>query len=97
MSGDDRRQQVLVLWLASSALDGRVLGWAFYDGTQGAGPQPHGDPPYLTGVDALVAGWRLLQMSPLVAPFPGHERDTSFLRHEFLFERLADLRTGIAD
>ena len=84
----DQRQQVLVLWLASSALDGRVLGWAFYDGTAGAGPQLDGDPPYATGVDALIAGWRLLQMSPLVPPTPGHERDTSFLRHEFLFERL---------
>ncbi len=84
------RQQVLVLWLASSALDGRVLGWAFHDGTAGSGPQPAGDPPYSTGVDALQAGWRLLQMSPLVPAHPGAERDTSFLRHEFVFERMVD-------
>ncbi|MFZ4721460.1 MAG: hypothetical protein ACOYMR_18685 [Ilumatobacteraceae bacterium] len=84
------RQQVLMLWLASSSLDSRVLGWSFFDGTAGEGPQLEADPPYATGVAALQAGWRLLQMSPLIAPTPGHERDTSFLKHEFVFERLVD-------
>ena len=85
------RQQVLMLWLASSSLDSRVLGWSFFDGTAGSGPQPATDPPYASGVAALQDGWRLLQMSPLIPPTPGHERDTSFLKHEFLFERIIDL------
>ncbi len=55
------RQQVLMLWLASPTLDARVLGWSYFDGSAGAGPQPEGDPPFRTGVDALLAGWRLLQ------------------------------------
>jgi len=91
------RQQVLVLWLASSALDGNVLGWAFHDGAAGAGPGLDGDPPYATGVAALEAGWRLLQMSPLLPPFPGHERETSFLKHEFLFERLVEVAPTATD
>lgn len=82
------RQQVLVLWLSSSALDSAVLGWSFHDGSAGAGPQPGSDPPYPTGVAALVDGWRLLQMSQLFPAVPGHERDTSFLKHEFVFERM---------
>ena len=86
-----QRQQVLILWLASSALDSGVLGWAFHDGTGGAGPQLASDPPYPTGLAALTDGWRLLQMSPLSPPLRGHEHDTSFLKHEFLFERLVDL------
>ncbi len=85
------RQQVLMLWLASAGLDGRVLGWSFFDGTNGVGPQPHGDPPYASGTAALVAGWRLLQMSALIPPTPGHERETSFLKHEFVFERLVGI------
>jgi hypothetical protein len=85
-----------MLWLASSALDSRVLGWSFFDGTAGAGPQPAGDAPYASGVAALVDGWRLLQMSPLIPPIPGHERDTSFLKHEFLFERIITLGDGDA-
>jgi len=84
------RQQVLMMWLASSSLDSRVLGWSFFDGTAGAGPQPSADPPYGTGVEALHDGWRLLQMSPLIQPVPGHERETSFLKHEFVFERLVE-------
>ena len=86
------RQQVLMMWLASSSLDSRVLGWSFFDGTGGSGPQPGhrqpDDPPYGTGVEALLDGWRLLQMSPLIQPTPGHERETSFLKHEFVFERM---------
>lgn len=84
------RQQVLLLWLASSSLDSRVLGWSFFDGTAGTGPQPEGELPYDTGVAALRDGWRLLQISPLIPPMPGHERETSFLKHEFLFERMID-------
>lgn len=85
------RQQVLLLWLASSSLDSRVLGWSFFDGADGAADRlPDGDPPYPTGLAALRDGWRLLQLSPLVAPVPGHERDTSFLRHEFVLERMVD-------
>ena len=79
-----------MMWLASSSLDSRTLGWSFFDGTAGEGPQPTADPPYATGVDALCDGWRLLQMSPLIQPVPGHERDTSFLKHEYVFERLVE-------
>jgi hypothetical protein len=84
------RQQVLMLWLASPSLDAHVLGWSFFDGTAGVGPRPTADPPYPSGVAALQDGWRLLQMSPLTPPVPGHERDTSFLKHEFVFERLVE-------
>jgi hypothetical protein len=85
-----QRQQVLLLWLASSSLDGRVLGWTFFDGAAGAGPSLAGDPPYGTGVEALIDGWRLIQMSALQPAAPGHERQTSFLKHEFLFERMVE-------
>ncbi|GAA1688714.1 hypothetical protein GCM10009765_42720 [Fodinicola feengrottensis] len=87
------RQQVLVLYLATSALDATVVGWSRYDGTGQTKPTT-GDsdgPPYETGVAALQDGWRLLQMSPLLPPQPGHEYDVSFLKHEFLFEKLVSL------
>ncbi len=82
-----------MLWLASSALDSGVVAWAFHDGSAGVGPQLLADPPYQSGVAALVDGWRLLQMSQLTAPTPGNERETSYLKHEFLFERLVDVGT----
>lgn len=85
------RQQVLMLWLASPTLDARVLGWSFHDGTAGVGPQLELDPPYSTGTAALVDGWRLLQLSTLTPPIPGHERDVSFLKHEFVFERTVEI------
>ena len=82
------RQQVLYLWADGSALDSRVVGWAFYDGTDGAGPPlPDGEAPYETGVDALRDGWMLLQSSQLIAPTPGMEHVNTYLEHEFVFER----------
>lgn len=88
------RQQVLTLYLSTSALDSRVLGWSMYDGT---GNQAHttGDsdtPPYETGLDALRDGWRLLQLPVLIPPYPGEEYSTSFMKYGFVFEKLEDTR-----
>ena len=82
------RQQVLYLWLAEGALDTETVGWAFHDGTAGAGPQlPESDPPYASGQDALEDGWFLIQ-SPAPAPLqPGAEHDVTYLANEFIFER----------
>ncbi|MGW1028116.1 hypothetical protein ACWD4J_31250 [Streptomyces sp. NPDC002577] len=43
---------------------------------------------YKTGLAALQDGWRLFQASQLLPPHPDHEYDTSFLEHEFFFEKL---------
>ena len=93
MSDVQLRQQVLILYLATPALDSEVCAWTLYDGTGRSRPTT-GDsdaPPYGTGLAALTDGWRLVQMSPVVAPTPGHEYDVSTLRHEFMFERLVEL------
>lgn len=87
------RQQVLFLWLATSALDTPVVAWSFYDGASDDPTPPieeRADPPYRTGVDALRDGWRLIQASPLNPPMPGDERRVSYLKHEFIFEKLID-------
>lgn len=86
------RQQVMVLYLASSALDTPVVAWAFYDGT---GKEHHmaGDqatPPYKTGLHALRDGWRLIQASPLVSHEAGQEFRTDYLKYEFFFEKLLE-------
>ena len=89
------RQKVLTLYLHTSALDSRVLGWAMYDGT-GAEAHTTGDsvePPYETGLDALKDGWRLIQHPLLIPPYPGEEYTTSFMKYGFLFEKLEDIDT----
>ena len=88
------RQQVLVLYLVNSALDSTVAGWSRYDGTGRTSPTT-GDgeePPYETGLDALKDGWRLIQAAQLIPPYPGHEYDVSFLKHEFFFERIVQVQ-----
>ena len=90
MSESATRQRVLVLYLATSALDAKVIGWSEYDGTGRTRPTTgdSDEPPYETGLEALLDGWRLIQASPLVQPYPGTEYETSFLKYEFLFEKL---------
>ena len=86
----EQRQQVMVLYLATSALDTGVVAWSFYDGT-GETRHMAGDeeePPYRTGLDALKDGWRLIQASPLVTHVPGNEFKTDYLKYEFFFEKL---------
>lgn len=88
-----KRQQVLVLYLRSSALDAGVVAWANYDGT---GREHHmagdgSEPPYGTGLAALRDGWRLIQASPLIDHVAGNEFRTGYLKYEFFFEKLVDV------
>jgi len=86
------RQQVLVLYLETSALDSEVIGWSQYDGTARhlhmAGDSE--EPPYATGLDALCDGWRLFQASPLLPHGSGDEFRTGYLKYEFFFEKLVN-------
>ncbi|WP_419992363.1 hypothetical protein [Streptomyces boninensis] len=92
----ETRQRILVLYLATSALDAQVVGWSAYDGTGASSPTTgDGDePPYETGLEALRDGWRLLHLSQLNPPLPDHEYDVSFLKHEFVFEKVYDVVRG---
>ena len=86
------RQKVLVLYLANSALDSPVIGWAFYDGTGETRPMAgdRDEAPYRTGVAALKDGWRLIQASQLLPHGHGEEYDLSYLKYEFLFEQMVE-------
>ncbi len=89
-----QRQKVMTLYLATSALDSRVLGWALYDGT-GKERYTTGDnneAPYDNGLQALLDGWRLIQHPILIPPYPGEEYSTSFMKYGFVFEKLEDIQ-----
>ncbi|MEQ8839584.1 MAG: hypothetical protein RIB98_01275 [Acidimicrobiales bacterium] len=89
-----QRQQVLQLYTTNSSLGSHVVAWAFHDGTDGNGPDipdRDGSPPYVTGLDALRDGWRLLQMSQLLPPREGEQHKVSYLPFEFLLERMIDV------
>lgn len=87
------RQKVLVLYLATSALDSEVRGWSIYDGTGSTTPTTGdgSEPPYATGLDALLDGWRVIQFPQLIPPYPEMEYTTSFQKNEFVFEQLHSL------
>ena len=78
-----KRQKVLVLYLKLPSLEGEVISWATFDGT--------GKKLHMTGdSDALLDGWRLFQASQAIPEHPGQEFRTSYLKHEFFFEKLEE-------
>lgn len=87
------RQQVMVLHLASSSLDSRVLSWALYDGAgqESSETGDHPEAPFGTGLEALRAGWRVFGVSQLLPAYPGTEYSTSFQKFEFFFERMVEV------
>ena len=87
-----KRQKVLILYLANSMLDSEVVAWSLHDGTGKKFHMP-GDseePPYETGTDALLDGWRLFQASTLEQHKSGDEFRTGYLKYEFFFEKLEE-------
>ena len=85
----DGRQQILMLYARSSALDSETIAWAFYDGT-GATTHYAGDSsevPFASALVAMQAGWRVLQVSQLNPPYPGSEYQTSYLPFEVMLEK----------
>ena len=94
-TAQQQRQKLLILYLSTSALDSAVKGWSIYDGT-GREHYTTGDslqPPYATGMDALLDGWRVIQFPQLIPPYPGMEYTTSFKKHEYIFEKLETIDT----
>ena len=47
-------------------------------------------PPYETGTDALLDGWRLFQASTLEQHKSGDEFRTGYLKYEFFFEKIEE-------
>ena len=85
------RQKVLVLYLSTSSLASKVVGWSLFDGASAEPEEAGSSPvsPYPTGLDALRDGWRLFQASQLLPPTAGEEYATSFQKFEFFFEKLS--------
>jgi hypothetical protein len=87
------RQQLLVLYSATSSPESEVGAWSLFDGT-GRQSRMAGDadkPPYASVVAAMRDGWRVIQFPQLAAAAPGAEHDTAFLRYEFVLEKLVEL------
>ena len=87
------RQQLLVLHLHTPDLNSSVVAWAMYDGT---GEKRHttGDsetPPYNSVMEAMRDGWRVIQFPQQFPAYPGMEYHTSYLRFEYILEKLVKL------
>ena len=86
------RQKLLVLYAHSPDLNSRTVAWSMYDGT---GREQHttGDseePPYESVVAAMRDDWRVIQFPQQYPAYPGMEYSTSYLRYEYILEKLED-------
>jgi hypothetical protein len=87
------RQQLLILCAASPDLRSAIVAWSLYDGA-GDRTSISGDadvPPYESVLAAMRDGWRVLQLPATQRAAPGTEHETSFLKWEYVLERIVDV------
>lgn len=87
------RQKLLFLYANTPSLESGIGAWAIYDGT---GREHHttGDmdqPPYKSVLEAMRDGWRVIQVPQQFPAFLGMELTTSFLKFEYVLERLEEV------
>jgi hypothetical protein len=87
------RQKLLILWVKTPDLKSEVGAWSIYDAT---GQERHttGDsetPPYRSVFDAMKDGWRVIQLPQQFPAYPGMELTTSYLRFEYVLEKLEEI------
>jgi len=83
----------LILWLHTPDLNSAVGAWAIYDGT---GRESHTtadneEPPYHSVVDAMKDGWRVMQLPQQFPAYPGMEYNTSYLKFEYILEKMEEI------
>lgn len=88
-----QRQKLLMLYAQSPDLRSGIGAWTIFDGT---GKEDHttGDcetPPYKSVFDAMKDGWRVIQLPQQFPAYPGLELSTSFLRFEYVLEKLEEV------
>ena len=88
-----QRQKLLVLYAHSPDLNSAITAWSVYDGS---GKEKHttGDsdePPYDSVVAAMREGWRVIQFPQQFPAYPGMEYNTSYLKYEYILEKLEEI------
>lgn len=86
------RQKLLILYARTPDLNSEVGAWTIYDAT---GREKHttGDseaPPYRSVFAAMQDGWRVIQLPQQLPAYPGLELSTSYLRWEYILEKLEE-------
>jgi hypothetical protein len=87
------RQKLLVLYLQHPDLNSSPGAWSEYDGTAEVQPTTGQSeaPPYPSVVAAMRDGWRVIQFPQQFPPYPGMEYTTSFLKFEYILEKLVEV------
>jgi hypothetical protein len=88
-----QRQKLLILYARSPDLRSGIGAWTMFDAT---GQEEHttGDsetPPYKSVFEAMKDGWRVIQLPQQFPAYPGMELSTSFLRFEYVMEKLEEV------
>jgi len=88
-----QRQKLLIMYARTPDLYSEVGAWTEYDAT---GKERHttGDsdtPPYRSVFAAMQDGWRVIQFPQMFPAYPGMELTTSYLRFEYILEKLEEI------
>ncbi len=91
-----QRQKLLVLYTHSPDLNSKVVAWSLFDGTTTEQPSTASadEPPYESVTDAMRDGWRVIQFPQQFPAYPGMEYHTSYLKFEYILEKLGQIDGG---
>ncbi len=86
-------QHMLVLWAHSPDPGAPICAWSHHDPTPGAKRRQGQEdkPPYDSVLAAMRDGWRVIGYPRPLPAYPGMELDTSYLKNEFVLERMQEV------
>ena len=81
-----------MIYAYSPDLNSKVGAWSKFDGTREDQPSTASqvEPPYPSVVAAMSDGWRVIQFPQQFPVYPGMEYTTSFLKFEYILEKLEE-------
>ncbi len=90
-----QRQQILILYLTDSDLKSSIAAWSFFDGAGGKAADKFAitedAPPYRNVLEAMKAGWRVIQIAEMRPAYPGQEYHNTLLKYENVLERMVEV------
>jgi len=90
------RQKILILYSSTPDLHSGIGAWRFMMEREKntIRPADSEEPPYSSVLAAMKDGWRVIQFPQQFPAYPGMELSTSYLRFEYILEKMEDVDHG---
>jgi hypothetical protein len=85
-----RLQRLLLLCTHNPDPHAPICAWSRFDPDKGPAVGQEDKAPYDSVMAAIRDGWRVIRFPAPIPAYPGMELDTSYLKNEFVLERIEE-------